>query len=244
MKNNTKNCEFGCGNDAKYKIGKLKRFCCSAHHNRCPKIRGQIFQTKYFGPNAERNKLAAIKSCQSRVRLKEGEIRHELQFISAIRKDNKIVKLECLCLACNTIKVIGRAKFGITKSCGCVTKNKKGERSSRFKGYKEFSGSKWRSYVWNAQKRNIPFSIKIEETWDKLVNQKFTCALSGQTIELKSRGGTASLDRIDNKKGYEITNIHWVHKKINQIKMDMPLNEFKELCKMVYIFNEKNHAID
>lgn len=28
-------------------------------------------------------------------------------------------------------------------------------------------------------------------------------------------------------------NVHWVHKKINQIKMDMNMQEFIELCKKV-----------
>lgn len=45
--------------------------------------------------------------------------------------------------------------------------------------------------------------------------------------------GTASLDRIDSSKGYVEGNVHWVHKDINIMKWDFPLETFIKMCKFV-----------
>jgi hypothetical protein len=38
------------------------------------------------------------------------------------------------------------------------------------------------------------------------------------------------LDRIDSEKGYTLENIQWVHKTINQMKMNMKENDFIQFC--------------
>lgn len=67
------------------------------------------------------------------------------------------------------------------------------------------------------------------------LKQNRKCILSG--IELKiangNNGNTASIDRIDNTKGYELGNVQWVHKHINFMKRDYEQNYFIELCKKV-----------
>jgi hypothetical protein len=45
---------------------------------------------------------------------------------------------------------------------------------------------------------------------------------------------TASLDRIDNKIGYEVGNVHWVHKEVNMAKGSMSHGDFLSLCRCVY----------
>ena len=52
-----------------------------------------------------------------------------------------------------------------------------------------------------------------------------------ETIEIKFKkrhndSKTASLDRIDSSKGYTEDNIQWVHKDVNQMKMDLPEQRF------------------
>ena len=40
-------------------------------------------------------------------------------------------------------------------------------------------------------------------------------------------------DRINSIKGYTVDNVHWIHKKINQMKWDMNLDEFKQWCVLI-----------
>ena len=51
---------------------------------------------------------------------------------------------------------------------------------------------------------------------------------------------TASLDRIDSKKGYTIDNVQWVYKKINMMKQNYDQKEFVNLCCLIA---ENYHAI-
>jgi hypothetical protein len=167
-----------------------------------------------------------------------GDKKHNLQILSILREKNKISKYECIC-ECGNKKIISRSKFGITKTCGCRN-TVIGPLHKKWKGYKDIQGSIWYQYIRNASKRHISFDLTIEEAWEIFEQQKYKCALSGLDIKFGKRGKklrrietTASLDRIDNKLGYYKNNVQWVHKKINQIKMDMPTQDFIELCRKV-----------
>lgn len=211
-------CSYGCGADGKFRL-KNGKYCCKSKPYRCVKFN-------------------EWKVVNSKKRICVGDIRHNLQIIDILRDNDGIIKkFKCKCLKCEVIKTIRRSKFGTTKSCGCM-KGKKGKLSFRFKGYEGLSGSKWGTYARNAHFRNITFQVSIEDAWNKLVKQEFKCKISNVPIFLKGRGGTASLDRINNKIGYTIDNIHWVHKKINQIKMDMSTKEFIDWCKLVAEYNK------
>lgn len=65
------------------------------------------------------------------------------------------------------------------------------------------------------------------------------CKLSGLPIQfgkhwkLKLSDQTASLDRIDSKKGYIIGNVQWVHKDINMMKWSFDQEYFIILCKKI-----------
>lgn len=78
------------------------------------------------------------------------------------------------------------------------------------------------------------------------INQNKKCNLTGLPIdftEIRKNSNidfelmTASLDRIDSNKSYEIGNIQWVHKDINRMKWAFPQDKFINLCKLVI-----NHA--
>lgn len=90
-----------------------------------------------------------------------------------------------------------------------------------------------------ALERNLEFNLSQQFLWDLLVQQNFKCKLSGIQIYIstKIKNGnpdfnfiTASLDRIDSKKGYFIGNVQWVHKDINKMKMDFPNEYFIQMC--------------
>jgi len=93
-----------------------------------------------------------------------------------------------------------------------------------------------------AKKRNITFNPELtREFLNKLfAEQNKRCAISGMPIKFADTGklsqkgeDTASLDRIDSNKPYEIGNVHWVHKVVNIMKGRLPLEEFVRWCKQI-----------
>lgn len=60
-----------------------------------------------------------------------------------------------------------------------------------------------------------------------------TCALTGWEISISYDSRTASLDRIDNSKGYIKGNIQWVHTMVNMCRNKYTLEKFIEMCKSV-----------
>ena len=88
-------------------------------------------------------------------------------------------------------------------------------------------------------------SLSIEDAWKKFEAQNGRCALTGLELDwderlgrdehgkLRFRRGSASLDRIDSKEGYTLRNVHWVHKQINMMKMDLRLDDFQRWCRLV-----------
>jgi hypothetical protein len=85
--------------------------------------------------------------------------------------------------------------------------------------------------------------VEDDYIWELFLKQDRKCALSGLPIEFGTKGrelGTASLDRIDSTKGYTPENVQWLHKDINQMKMDLTEQKFIDLCKKVcYLSNTK-----
>jgi len=102
-------------------------------------------------------------------------------------------------------------------------------------------------YIKNcAKKRNIYWDkeITIEYLWNLLEKQNFKCFYTKLPIKLTEERKknnvnfskmTASLDRIDSKKGYTKDNIQWVHKTINLMKNNLLEKDFKNFCKLVYL---------
>jgi len=121
------------------------------------------------------------------------------------------------------------------KSCGCI------QFINHWKGYGEISGEKWNTIRQAAIRRGLSINITLEYLWDLYVRQDRACAISGEPIIFSTwyKGDqTASLDRIDNDKGYEIGNVQWVHKEINKMKGKLKQNEFIDWCRKV-----ANHSI-
>jgi len=93
----------------------------------------------------------------------------------------------------------------------------------------------------NAKKRGIKFAITMKQIWQLFLRQKRKCALTGldlgliKSYTLYNKGGqTASLDRIDPKKGYTINNVRWLHKAVNISKWNFTDEYYIKLCGLVY----------
>lgn len=143
-------------------------------------------------------------------------------------------KCECDCGKITLVKT-PLLRNGKTKSCGCL----KHTPSKKYKGCGDLSGSYWYMIKINAYRRDLEFSITIEEAWNLFLKQNRKCALSSIPLifvrnyrDYKTLQ-TASLDRIDPTKGYTIDNVQWLHKDINNMKQAIPQVDFINYCNLI-----------
>jgi len=107
-----------------------------------------------------------------------------------------------------------------------------------WKGYGKISGSFFSNIKRKAKSRGIKFNISIKYIWGLYERQEGKCALSGLSLSLpknsrSDRNHTASLDRINSKKGYIKGNVQWLFKDINLIKWHFPQKHFLFLCNKI-----------
>lgn len=156
------------------------------------------------------------------------------------KKKERYWNIECHCgntFRLNTYEIFKSNQ----KSCGCIFKSKTYKLSHpNRKGYKDISGIIWSKMKRDAKSRDIQFDLNIEDLWELLESQNRKCKLSGISIGFGLEDGvnskkntTASLDRIDSKKGYTIDNVQWVHKRINMMKQSLSDDDFIFFCKAV-----------
>lgn len=148
-------------------------------------------------------------------------------------------KWNCKCSCGNILKVRGIYMLtGKTKSCGCYHKD------AMWKGYGDISNSYWYSISKSAEKRGHEFLITKEYAWDIFLKQNRKCALTGlPLVFIRSYVTTkqsASLDRIENNKGYIEGNIQWVDKRVNCLKTKYSSKDFILICKCVADYSKDN----
>lgn len=137
----------------------------------------------------------------------------------------------CKCRCGKKVSVLtSKLINGHTKSCGCY-RSELG--IGRNKSFGQITGSYWNSIVCAARSRGLALEISIADAWNKFEQQNGKCKYTGSTLSLSKGKRTASLDRIDNQKGYTIDNIQWVHKRINIMKNNMSEPEFLDWCHLV-----------
>lgn len=142
----------------------------------------------------------------------------------------------CQC-SCGEVLAVhgGNLRSGGSKSCGC-TRYKAGPESPTWKGCGGLPGRYWAIAKANAEKRGHRFDMTIKQGWALYERQQGRCALTGWDIVLTAstiRGITASLDRIDSRRGYAVDNTQWVHKDINLSKNVHSQDYFIQLCQAV-----------
>lgn len=125
---------------------------------------------------------------------------------------------------------------GATTSCGCREDHyvrNSGENNVGYKGYREISGKFWNGYKKGAAERGIQFDLSIKTAWALFERQGRCCALSGTHLVFgpgRNSRTTASLDRINNTRGYVSGNVQWVHKRINLMRNTLEIDDFVEWC--------------
>lgn len=154
---------------------------------------------------------------------------------------------ECRC-DCGTVRELFRSNIitGHTRSCGCRKATRPtGPNSPHWTGHGKISGRLWGHIKAHARTRKLPVTITIEDAWALFQAQDGKCALTGFDLCLRTPKGngsnavSASLDRIDNSKGYVPGNIQWVHKDINWMKGRFNPGRFLTLCRAVAAHCEK-----
>lgn len=92
----------------------------------------------------------------------------------------------------------------------------------------------------SAEKRGYVFEVTIEYLWNLFQEQKQMCAITGEYIPTIKE---ASLDRIDNSKGYVEGNVQWVTYQANVSKHTMSMNELYEFCKKVLNYANQQPSV-
>lgn len=139
----------------------------------------------------------------------------------------------CICdcgqaksVSCNNIIT------GHTKTCGC---------SQYSINHHEFISARFYHSVYrSAITRGLEFSLTPDDIWEIYLKQNKKCFYTGLDIvfaknwkEMDNLIQTASLDRIDNSKGYDKNNIRLVHKQVNIMRGPLTDGDFIKLCVMV-----------
>lgn len=182
-----------------------------------------------------------IKS--AKIQEKIGQEFGKLTIKSYHSTQNKHIKYNCECECGNLIPCFySSLQSGDSESCGCNTKSRMSNKN--WKGHGDISMTHFSRMRHQAKQRGLEFSVTIEDIWQLFVQQGARCALSGQDIKFvrcdRVKGcdkSTASLDRIDNTKGYSIDNVQWLHKDVNIMKLDHTTEDFIRLCGLIF-----NHA--
>lgn len=169
----------------------------------------------------------------------------KLTVLRRVSSTNQGQMWECICDCGNAATAAtGALNAGNRVSCGCIHV---GKNSSRYLGHNDIGGSYWSQVEAGAKRRNIEFSVTKEQAWEIFESQGRKCALSGLDIKLsssatyKSKNQTASLDRIDNSKGYILENLQWLHKDVNIMKNVHEESYFVSLCKLIAGANNESN---
>lgn len=93
----------------------------------------------------------------------------------------------------------------------------------------------YRSFKKSAMTRGYCWEISAEDVATLYDQQKGRCCYSDLPIGWSVSGcsHTASIDRIDNDKGYTLENIQLVHKDVNMMRGSLEDGYFKELCTLI-----------
>lgn len=135
------------------------------------------------------------------------------------------------------------ASGGYRNQCkACLRERNKGTWATRSKSYNE-TMRKFRS-TWKgatttslsaakirSRQMDLPeVNIDLKYLRDKLEEQNYLCALTGEELVPKGGWSCPSLDKMNPRLGYTKGNVQWVTKRANLLKGNQTQEELKTLC--------------
>ena len=161
----------------------------------------------------------------------------------------------CKCI-CGLERPVRKWFLNNNKTNGCGCSNIK----TRFKAQSvgNLSKSYYTSFKASRISKGKSFDddVDMEYLWDLYNNQGGKCAISGMNISLNPRWSaqnkgsytaviqTASIDRIENSKGYTRGNVQWVHKDVNYMRGSFSVQDFLSICKHVVDNNPDCNSLE
>jgi hypothetical protein len=126
------------------------------------------------------------------------------------------------------------------KSCRTARANRSKKRKNTLNnnpywgGYEEIPQSWFSKYFIRANRKRTG-TITIKDVWEMYLAQDKKCALTKVPISFEKTelGYSASIDRIDSKKEYDLENVQLVHKDLNLMKNRFDQDYFISMCKLV-----------
>ncbi len=168
-----------------------------------------------------------------------GDVVNSWTIQGVVLKGNKhgSTYLEAQCV-CGNLRTVYYHHITTGKSTKCNPCSRKGVGDMRVKHDLNATIPSWlySRIQSKSQKRGISFNVSQGYLSDLYDTQEGLCALTNVILRLtrkESSETTASLDRIDSSKGYEIGNVQWVHKTINKMKLDHNQYDFINWCRLV-----------
>ena len=177
------------------------------------------------------------------------------EVVSERYKKDGIYVNDCVCI-CGTARPVPNWSLNNSKSKSCGCNNTKGRFKAKCVG--DLSASYYTSFKHNRKTKGIEFSddLNMGHLWYLYEQQGGRCAISGIPIPLNPQWSqqnkgrptkivqTASIDRIDNSKGYVPDNVQWVHKDINYMRGGLSIMEFIIFCRQVVKHNANVNISD
>jgi len=233
-----------------YKSGKFSAYSVYECRCKCGRMftRGRTALLDYI----KKDKTTRCDHCTYNMEIfKIGDTIGKLTVLDILNKKKSKFKYDiydykCRCECGNEIirskkQLVTRATEKYEKSCGCeITR----QRLSNVKRYNGIPIKYLTSIKDGAKNRELEYSVSDEYVSNLYHKQNKKCALTGKNISFycDSKNGktNASLDRINNDKGYIEGNLQWVDTNINMLKLSWGVDEFKRMCDEVSKFNSAN----
>jgi hypothetical protein len=101
----------------------------------------------------------------------------------------------------------------------------------------KFTRMKYTKQRNGAKDRKLEWDLTPEQVHD-LITKNDRCEISGRKLVLEvNHVDGASIDRIDNNRGYFIDNVQVTSQQINKARGTMTIDEFVEMCRQVADFH-------
>jgi len=177
---------------------------------------GNKGKSKYYGVFTEGQKFGRYTILGSKIKI------------------DREAKVECKC-ECGISKWVSCYSLSVGTSTQCSKCGNSMVKSDNpaWKGYGEIPSRMFGKLQRDAKLRGLVFEISIEYCDKLFKEQGGICRLSGIKLKTNSNGSTASLDRIDNTKGYIEGNVQWLHKDVNMMKRTYTQEHFVKMCELI-----------